>query len=104
MANKISLIAKLTAAEGKSEELGAALRAVVDAADEEEGLEIYSVHADSSDPNVFYFFELYRDQAALDVHGRGDQMKPAMKALGSLLAGRPDVTMLEPVVAKGLDL
>lgn len=101
---KISLIAKLTAAEGKADELDAALRAVVEAADEEDGLEIYSVHADRADPNVFYFFELYRDQDALDAHGRGDRMKPAMKALGSLLAGRPDVTMLEPVVAKGIDL
>ena len=102
--SKISLIAKLTAAEGKAGELDAALREVVVAAEEEEGLEIYSVHADKADSNVFYFFELYRDQDALDVHGRGDRMKPAMKALGSMLAGRPEVTMLDPVVAKGLDL
>ena len=102
--SKIALIAKLTAADGKAEELDAALRSVVEAADEEDGLEIYSVHADSSDSNVFYFFELYRDQAALDVHGRGERMKPAMKALGGMLAGRPEVTMLNPVVAKGLDL
>lgn len=102
--SKISLIAKLTAAEGKAAELDAALREVVVAAEEEDGLEIYSVHADKADSNVFYFFELYRDQDALDVHGRGDRMKPAMKALGSMLAGRPEVTMLDPVVAKGLDL
>ncbi|MGI9616885.1 MAG: putative quinol monooxygenase [Acidimicrobiales bacterium] len=102
--SKISLIAKLTAAEGKAGELDTALREVVVAAEEEEGLEIYSVHADKADSNVFYFFELYRDQDALDVHGRGDRMKPAMKALGSMLAGRPEVTMLDPVVAKGLDL
>lgn len=102
--SKISLIAKLTAAEGKAAELDTALREVVVAAEEEDGLEIYSVHADKADSNVFYFFELYRDQDALDVHGRGDRMKPAMKALGSMLAGRPEVTMLDPVVAKGLDL
>jgi quinol monooxygenase YgiN len=102
--SKISLIAKLTAAEGKADELDAALRSVVEAADEEDGLEVYSVHADTEDPNVFYFFELYQDQAALDVHGRGDRMKPAMKALGSMLAGRPEVTMLNPVAAKGLEL
>jgi quinol monooxygenase YgiN len=102
--SKISLIAKLTAAEGKADELQAALGALIEASEEEPGLEIYSVHADTSDPNVFYFFELYSDQAALDVHGKGDGMKAAMGALGGLLGGRPEVTMLSPVVAKGIEV
>ncbi|MDH3684193.1 MAG: antibiotic biosynthesis monooxygenase [Acidimicrobiia bacterium] len=102
--SKISLIAKLTAAEGKADELRGALQTLIAAADEEDGLEVYSVHADASDGNVFYFFELYRDQEALDVHGKGEGMKPAMQALGSMLAGRPEVTMLSPVAAKGLDV
>lgn len=102
--SKISLIAKLTAAEGKAEELRRALETLIAAADEEDGLEIYSVHAETANPDVFYFFELYRDQSALDVHGKGDRMRPAMQALGSMLAGRPEVTMMSPVVAKGLDL
>lgn len=102
--SKISLIAKLTAAEGKADELRSAFGAMITAAEEETGLEIYSVHADSADSNVFYFFELYSDQAALDVHGKGDGMKAAMGALGGLLGGRPEVTMMSPVVAKGLDV
>ena len=102
--SKISLIAKLTAADGKADELRAALDTLIAAADEEDGLEVYSVHADAGDANTFYFFELYRDQGALDVHGRGEGMKPAMKALGSLLAGRPEVTMMSPVAAKGFDV
>ncbi|MGH1489302.1 MAG: putative quinol monooxygenase [Acidimicrobiales bacterium] len=102
--SKISLIAKLTAAEGKADELKAALSAMIVAAEEEAGLEVYSVHADNEDANVFYFFELYTDQAALDVHGKGDGMKAAMGALKGLLGGRPDVTMLTPVAAKGLSL
>lgn len=102
--SKISLIAKLTAADGKADELRAALANMIVAAEEEAGLEIYSAHVDSSDANVFYFFELYADQAALDVHGKGDGMKAAMGALGGLLGGRPEVTMMSPVVAKGLDV
>ena len=39
--SKISLIARLTAAEGKREELVAALHAPVGEADEEAGLEVY---------------------------------------------------------------
>ncbi len=102
--SKISLIAKLTAAEGKADELKAAMQNMISAADEEAGLEIYSVHADTSDSNVFYFFELYADQAALDVHGKGDGMREAMGALKGLLGGRPEVSMLSPIAAKGLDL
>lgn len=100
--SKISVIAKLTAAEGKAEDLEAALRGVVDAAEEEGGLEVYSAHAAADEPGVYYFFELYQDQAAIDVHGKGDAMRAAMGAFGGLLAGRPEVTRMTPVVAKGL--
>ena len=95
--SKISLIAKLTAADGKADELEVALRGVVEAAAEEEGLEVSSAHAAADEPGVYYFFELYRDQAAMDVHGKGDAMRTAMGAFGGLLAGRPEITMMSPV-------
>ncbi len=100
--SKTAIIAKLTAAEGKADDLRAALQNLIEAADSEPGLEIYSVHNDKADADVFYFFELYEDQAALDVHGKGDEMKAAMGAVGGLLSGRPEVNMLSPVAAKGL--
>jgi quinol monooxygenase YgiN len=53
--SKISLIAKLTAADGKTAQLEDLLRGVVEAAEEEEGLEVYSAHADSGEPGVYYF-------------------------------------------------
>lgn len=99
---KISLIAKLTVAEGKGPELEARLADLIAAAGEEDGLEVYSAHKDAQDDDVYWFFELYRDAEALEVHGKGEAMRPAMKALGGLLAGRPEVTMLSPVAAKGL--
>lgn len=102
--SKISLIAKLTAVEGKADELEAALRGVIEAAAEEEGLEVYSAHRVDDEPGVYYFFELYRDQAAKDVHGSGDRMRAAMGAFAGLLAGRPELTLMTPVAAKGLDV
>lgn len=102
--SKLSIVATLKAAEGKEDELLAALKDMIVAAEEEPGLEIYSVHGDPNDASTFTFFELYTDEAALAVHGKGDRMKGAMGALGGLLAGRPEVTMLNPIVAKGLDL
>lgn len=102
--SKLSIIATLTAAEGKADEFLAAIENLIAAADEEPGLEIYSAHRDPSDDNTFYFFELYTDQAAFDVHGKGEKMKAAMGAMGPLLGGRPDVKILTPGPAKGLDL
>lgn len=102
--SKISVIAKLTAAEGKSAELEQRLGELIAAAEEEQGLEVYSVHKDTQDEGAYYFFELYRDTESMDVHGKGEQMRGAMKALGGLLAGRPEVTRMEPVAAKGLSI
>ncbi|MEM8925361.1 MAG: putative quinol monooxygenase [Actinomycetota bacterium] len=102
--SKISLIAKLNVADGKADEFAAALDGLIAAADEEPGLEVYSAHADTANEGVYYFFEVYSDAAALEVHGKGERMKAAMGALGGLLAGRPEITMLSPMVAKGLDV
>lgn len=102
--SKLSVIAKLTAADGKSDELEAALGSLIAAAEEEAGLEVYSVHAANDEPGVYWFFELYSGDDAMAVHGKGDAMKAAMGSLGGLLAGRPEVIMMSPVAAKGLDI
>lgn len=104
MTTRISLIAKLTAAEGRADELKAALADLIAAADEEDGLEVYSAHAAADDDHVVYFFEVYRDAEALAAHGGGERMRPAMKALGAFLDGRAEVTRLTPLVAKGLEV
>ena len=100
--SKISLIAKLPCAEGQNEGFEAALGDMIAASNEEAGLEIYSAH--KGDDNSYWFFELYTDQAAVDVHGKGDGMKAAMRAIGAFMAGAPEVHKLEPIVAKGMDL
>jgi quinol monooxygenase YgiN len=102
--SKISVIAKLTAADGKSDELEQALRGVIAAAEEEAGLEIYSAHAADDEPGVYYFFELYRDDEAKAVHGKGEGMRAAMGAFAGVLAGRPEVIVMTPVIAKGLSI
>lgn len=99
---KITLVAKLTCVEGENEAFESALAALVAAADSEPGLEVYSVSR--AEDNIYWFFEVYSDQAALDAHGKGEKMKAAMAAVGALMAARPEVTTMTPVAAKGLDL
>ncbi len=102
--SKTSLIAKLTAVEGKESELEEVLRGVIAAAGEEAGLEVYSAHGAKDEPGVYYFFELFADDDALAVHGKGEAMAAAMGKFKGLLAGRPEVTMMSPIAAKGLSI
>ncbi len=102
--SKVALVAKLNVQPGKSDEVDAALATLMEATEEEAGLEIYAAHRDANNPDVIWFYELYTDGDALAVHGQGEQMKAAMGGLGGLLAGAPEITMVNPLVAKGLEL
>jgi len=101
---KVSLIAKLQTNPEQADEVEAALASTCAAATEEAGLEIYSAHKDSAEEGVYWFFELYEDDAALGVHGKGDGMKAAMAALGALLTAPPTINIASPVATKGLTL
>lgn len=102
--SKCTIIAKLSAAEGKADELKAALLALIEAVEEEPGCEIYSLHADPNAEGVFHFFELYSDEQALTAHGKGEKMSVAMGALGGLLGDAPEIYFLDPIAAYGIDL
>ncbi|MEM9036754.1 MAG: antibiotic biosynthesis monooxygenase [Actinomycetota bacterium] len=103
--SKVAIIAKLTAAEGKRDDLVAALteHAVAAVADEP-GCEIYAPHADTGDEVTVWFYELYTDGDALAAHGKTEGFAAMGAALGGLLAGAPEIHVLDPIVAKGLEL
>lgn len=63
------VVATLRAAKGKADALAALLTeqaAVVRR--EEPGCLLYRPHRSASDPDLFLFYEVYRDQAAFDAH------------------------------------
>jgi quinol monooxygenase YgiN len=99
---KVALVAKMTAAEGKRDELVEAFGPLHDAVAGEGGTEVYALHLDAGDPNVVWFYELYRDMDSLTAHGSSEAMQAAGTQLSSLLAGRPELIFLTPVRAKGL--
>ena len=101
---RIGVIAKLTAADGRREDLVEAFQAMFPAVDKEEGTELYVLHKAIDDGDVVYFYELYADEAALGAHATSDTMKEVGGALRELLAGRPEIVRLEPVRAKGVTL
>jgi quinol monooxygenase YgiN len=102
---KVALIAKLTAAEGKRDELAAVIADMgMSNVAGEPGTLVYAAHKDQKDENVIWFYELYSDGDALAAHGGSDAMKEFGRATAPLMAGRPELIFLEPIAAKGVDL
>ena len=75
MANALTVIAKVRAAKGKGDALAALLveqAAAVRAA--EPGCLVYRPHRSTRDPEVFVFYEVYADDAALDAHRKAPHL------------------------------
>jgi quinol monooxygenase YgiN len=98
-----AVVAKLTAAEGKADELKAVITDLVAAVESgEPGTLVYAAAQDSDDPNVFWFYEVYGSQDAAAAHAGGQALVDAGGRMRGLLAGRPEVHRLVPVAGKGL--
>ena len=88
----ITIVAKLKAAEGKQDQLKAALTTMVEKVKANEpGVKSYSLHVADNDPAVFMFYEQYADAAAFEAHGKTDHMNELGASLQGLLAGRPEI-------------
>jgi len=99
----VAAVAKLTAVEGKSDELKAAITDLVSAVrtDEPDTL-VYAAAQDSEDPAVFWFYEFYGSPDAAAAHSGGAALAEASQRMRGLLAGRPEVHRLVPVAGTGL--
>src|SRR5690242_17788575 len=100
---QVAVIAKLTAVEGRSEELTAAIADLVtEVRDTESGTLVYVAAQDTADPNVFWFYEFYGSAEAATTHSNGDALANAGKRMRGLLAAPPEVHRLTPIAGKGL--
>ena len=100
---KVSVLAKLVAHEGKGDELVSAFEGMFGQVEQEPGTELYVLNRSATEPDVFWFYELYADQESLNAHGTSDAMKQAMKSFGGLIASN-ELVFGTPLRAKGLDV
>jgi quinol monooxygenase YgiN len=99
---QVAIVAKLTAAEGKADELRAVIADLVAAVDSTEpDTVIYAAAQDNDEPSVFWFYEYYGSADAAAAHAGGSALAEARNSMRGLLAGR-EVHQLSPVAAKGL--
>jgi autoinducer 2-degrading protein len=57
---------------------------------DEPGCLRFDVIQDKDDPNRFYYYEVYRDEAALEAHRQSPHFKRYVEKSRSLLAGPPE--------------
>jgi len=97
---QVAVIAKLTAVDGKSEDLTAVIADLVTQVQEgEPGTRVYAAAQDTDDPNVFWFYEFYESPDAATAHATGAALAEAGNRMRGLLAGPPEIRRLKPVAA-----
>ncbi len=100
--SKVSMMGTITCQDGKADEMEAVLTAMVEAAREEPGVEIYSYHR--GEGNNFSFFALLTDAESMQSHGQSDGMKAAMAAFMPLMAEPPQMSPATPIAAIGFEV
>jgi quinol monooxygenase YgiN len=75
MANVLTVVAKIRAAKGKGDALAALLTEQVAAVRKAEpGCLVYRPHRSTTDPDLFIFYEQYKDAAAFDAHRKAPHL------------------------------
>jgi quinol monooxygenase YgiN len=103
--SKVAVIAKITAAPGKREEVAAALTTMFAQVETEEGTEVYVLHDDNSNADVLWMYELYTDGDGLQAHSSSPAMLELFEVLGGDLMGAPpELSLLTPRQGLGLEV
>ena len=84
---------------GGEAELESALRAMIEPVSKESGALEYAVHRALDDAGRFFFYEKYRDQAAVDLHMASPYLKALLDKVPVLCAGAPLVEFYQPLVS-----
>lgn len=94
----ISLVVKIPLKEGKAAEFTEAFKEVAAGAATEEGNMLYSLSFAKNAPDTAVIMERYTDQDALTFHSQTDHYKAFGPKIGGLVAGAPDMMVMEEVV------
>ena len=98
----VALLAKLPAAEGKGAELAEAFKAAFEHVNKEAGTRMYVLHADATNADILWIYEIYENQDAMNAHMGSDAFKAFSKSLGEFVDGAPEFNLLTPIGGKGL--
>ena len=84
---------------GCEAELESALRAMIPPVSKEGGTLAYTVHRAQDDAGRFFFYEQYRDQAAVDLHMASPYLAALLAKVPALCASAPVVEFYQPLAS-----
>ncbi|WP_227982579.1 putative quinol monooxygenase [Nocardia spumae] len=90
------IVATITPKPDKVDEVAEVLTRLIPEVHSEDGCELYALHKGK---DRFVFVEKWRDMAALGVHGGAPSIKALNEGLEGLVAGPPDIQILEALPA-----
>jgi quinol monooxygenase YgiN len=83
----LTVIARMTAKQGKEADLRSALEALVPITVQEDGCVNYDLHVAEDDPATFYFYENWESGSELDAHLGAQHLVDFASKLEDLLGG-----------------
>jgi quinol monooxygenase YgiN len=88
---KIYLTVVLRVKEAHREQVKHTLQEMVRLTRLEPAAELYNLHQGIEDPNVFTFYEIWKDQGGLDAHNEQAYIKDFGPTCGAFLEGEPNL-------------
>jgi quinol monooxygenase YgiN len=98
MKTRLTNLAFLRAKTGKSEELGAALKSLVQPSREDPTCFVYDLHHSAGDPDLWFVYEIWESAEALTAHFEAPFMKEFVAKVEDLLDGDIDLRAFTPVL------
>lgn len=96
-----SVIAEVRVEPDRRGELLAALDAIFEEVDREEGTLVYAVHEDLEDPGTVWIYEQYTGLDAFELHQAGDTFDSVVRAIAGLVQPGSVIRQARVVRAKG---
>ena len=95
----ISLFVKIPLKEGKAAEFTEAFKVIAAEVAKEEGNFLYSLNFAKDAPDTAIIMERYKDQDALTAHSKSDHYKAFGPKIAGLVAGAPEIMIMDEVCA-----
>lgn len=73
--SEIRIVATVIAKDNEVDFVKAATKSIVEPSKKDEGCLQYELHQDNANPNIFIFFEIWKDQKSLDKHNGTQHLK-----------------------------
>ncbi len=96
MTSQVEVIARAQAKPGKEDELAKVLATAVEPTRKEAGCVVYRLCATQT-KGLFYFYEIWQSQAALDLHAASEHLKVMKELAKDLLAHPTEVSLLSEI-------